>query len=273
MRNLLNFLARYNTLFLFLLLEGIAIYLVVTRNEYHNSRIIKGIRGITMAAEEKITNTKNYLRLKNINSGLAVENSALRNKLGKMTAKQSLIFFSLYDTAFHQQYEYTSAEIVDNSVNRQKNFFTLNKGKKQGVDVGMAVMSPDGVAGMIVGSSDNFSIVMSLLNLDFRLSSRIRSNGYFGSLAWDGRDYRFAVLNEIPQHVSISIGDTIETTNYSAVFPEGIIVGVISDYERSGSDFYRIKVALSTNFRRLNYVSVIKNIKKGEQQQLEKQYQ
>ena len=137
----------------------------------------------------------------------------------------------------------------------------------------MAVMSPDGVAGMVVGSSDNFSIVMSLLNLDFRLSSRIKTNGYFGSLAWDGRDYRFAVLNEIPQHVSVSIGDTIETTNYSAVFPEGVMVGVISDYERSGSDFYRIKVALATNFRRLNYVSVIKNVKKSEQQQLEKQYQ
>jgi len=273
MRNLLNFLARYNTLFLFLLLEGIAIYLVVTRNDYHNSRVIKGMRGITKTADEKITNTKNYLRLRNINSVLAVENSALRNKLGKMTAKQSLVFFSLYDSTFHQQYEYTSAEIVNNTVNRQKNFFTLNKGKKQGVDVGMAVMSPDGVAGMVVGSSDNFSIVMSLLNLDFRLSSRIKTNGYFGSLAWDGRDYRFAVLNEIPQHVSVSIGDTIETTNYSAVFPEGVMVGVISDYERSGSDFFRIKVALATNFRRLNYVSVIKNVKKSEQQQLEKQYQ
>ena len=273
MRNLLNFLARYNTLFLFLLLEGIAIYLVVTRNDYHNSRVIKGMRGITKTADEKITNTKNYLRLRNKNSVLAVENSALRNKLGKMTAKQSLVFFSLYDSTFHQQYEYTSAEIVNNTVNRQKNFFTLNKGKKQGVDVGMAVMSPDGVAGRVVGSSDNFSIVMSLLNLDFRLSSRIKTNGYFGSLAWDGRDYRFAVLNEIPQHVSVSIGDTIETTNYSAVFPEGVMVGVISDYERSGSDFYRIKVALATNFRRLNYVSVIKNVKKSEQQQLEKQYQ
>jgi rod shape-determining protein MreC len=111
-----------------------------------------------------------------------------------------------------------------------------------------------------------------LLNLDFRLSSRIKSNGYFGSLAWDGRDYRYAVLNEIPQHVIINIGDTVETTNYSAVFPQGIMVGVISDFEKSGSDFYRIKVSLSTNFRRMNYVSVIRNIKKEEQLQIERQY-
>ena len=94
MRNLLNFLARYNTLFLFILLEGIAIYLVVTRNNYHNSRVIKGMRGITRIADEKITNTRNYLQLRNINNGLALENSALRNRIGKMTAKQNLVFFS-----------------------------------------------------------------------------------------------------------------------------------------------------------------------------------
>jgi rod shape-determining protein MreC len=273
MRNLLNFLARYYTLFLFLLLEGIAIYLVVTRNSYHNSRMMVGMRGITRIADVKISNTRNYLRLRSINSDLAIENSALRNSIGKMAERQALLFTQVSDTLFHQQYEYTPASLVNNSVNRQKNFFTLSKGKKQGVDVGMAVISSDGVAGTIVGSSDNYSVAMSLLNLDFRLSSRIKSNGYFGSLTWDGRDYRYAVLNEIPQHVNIAIGDTVETTNYSAIFPEGIIVGVISDFERSGSDFYRIRVSLTTNFRRINFVSVIRNLKKSEQQKLEKQYQ
>ena len=86
----------------------------------------------------------------------------------------------------------------------------------------MAVTSVDGVAGVIVGCSENFSVAMSLLNLDFKLSARIKSNGYFGSLSWDGRDYRHAVLSEIPQHVTVSVGDTIETTGYSAIFPEGL---------------------------------------------------
>lgn len=272
MRNLLNFLARYNAFFLFILLEGIALYLVVTRNNYQNSRVIKGMRGMTVLAEEKITNTRNYLRLRYINTSLALENADLRNNISKMTSRQGLVFFSVSDTAYHQQYEYTSATLVNNSVNRQKNFFTLNKGMKQGVDAGMGVIGQGGAAGIIVCSSENFSVAMSLLNLDFRLSSRIKSNGYFGSLAWDGRDYRYAILNEIPQHVSIVIGDTIETTGYSAFFPEGVMVGVINDFERSGSDFYRIKVALSTNFRQLTHVSVIRNLKKEEQVQLEKRF-
>ncbi len=121
----------------------------------------------------------------------------------------------------------------------------------------MAVISSDGVAGVIVGCSENYSVAMSLLNLDFRLSARIKSNGYFGSLTWDGRDYRNAVLGEIPQHISISVGDTIETTGYSAIFPEGLAVGTISEFEKRGGDFYRIRVSILTDFKKLHFVDVI----------------
>ena len=117
--------------------------------------------------------------------------------------EESLDFSQLTDTIFRQQYQYTSAEVINNSVNRQKNFFTINKGTNQGITVDMAVTSGKDVAGVIVGCSENYSVAMSLLNLDFRLSARIKSNGYFGSLSWDGRNYRHAVLSEIPQHVSV----------------------------------------------------------------------
>ena len=95
-------------------------------------------------------------------------------------------------------------------------------------------------------------------------------NGYFGSLTWDGKDPRYAVLGEIPQHVSVNIGDTIETTGYSAIFPEGVLVGTVSDFEKMGGDFYKIKVLLATEFRKLQYVDIIGNLKKTEELQLEK---
>lgn len=269
MRNLLNFLARFNNLILFLLLEVIAVYLVATSNDYHNSRVVKGVRGVTVVAEKKITDSRNYFRLRRINSDLAKENAALRNNLERLVRGDSLQIYSVSDTMLKQQYEYITAEIVSNSVNKQKNFFTVDKGSSQGIKTDMAVISPDGVAGIIVGTSENYSVVMSLLNIDFRLSSRIKSSGYFGSLTWDGRDYRYALLNDIPQHVVVSEGDTIETTSYSAIFPGGIMVGVISEFERSGSDFYRIKVTLSTDFRKLSHVSIIRNIMREEQITLE----
>jgi len=92
-------------------------------------------------------------------------------------------------------------------------------------------------------------------------------------LSWDGTDHMHAVLSEIPQHVTINIGDTVETTGYSAVFPEGIMVGTISEFEKTGSDFYRITVLLKTDFRKLHYVNVIGNLQKSEQLELEKPYQ
>jgi len=111
---------------------------------------------------------------------------------------------------------------------------------------------------------------MSLLNLDFKLSVRLKTNGAFGSLSWDGRNYRYAILSEIPQHIIVNEGDTVETTGYSAIFPEGIMVGTVNDFEKTGGDFYKITILLKNEFRKLHYVDVIGNMKKTEETELEK---
>jgi len=273
MRNLLNFLAKYNNLIIFLILEGIALYLLSTGNNYHNTRIVKGIRGITQGIEQRMSNTRAYFHLAEINQALALENTSLKNSIERLVKEEDLHFFLITDTIYQQQYVYTSARVIDNSIYKQKNFFTLDKGTKQGLSAEMVVVSGDNAAGMIVGCSDNYSVVMSLLNIDFKLSARLKSNGYFGSLSWDGRDYSHAVLSEIPQHVTFGIGDTIETTGYSAVFPEGIMIGTISDFKKTGGDFYNIEVTLATDFKKLYYVNVIGNMKKTEQIELEKQFE
>ena len=270
MRNLLNFLIRFNNLIIFLILEGITFYLLATGNSYHNTRAVNVVRGLTLGIETKINNTRNYLNLREINESLSAENATLRNHIERLARMEKSVFFSVTDTIYKQQFNHTSAEVIENTVNRQKNFFTINKGKKQGITTDMSVTSGEGVAGVIVGCSDNYSVAMSLLNLDFRLSVRIKSNGYFGSLTWDGRSYRYALLGEIPQHISINVGDTIETTGYSAIFPEGLAIGTISDFEKRGGDFYRISVELMTDFKKLHYVDVIGNLEKTEKMELEK---
>jgi len=273
MRNLLNFLAKYNNLIIFLILEGIAFYFITTGNDYHNTRVVKGVRGITAGVEQKINNTRSYFRLRDINQELISENTRLKNIINRLSVEEDLLFVPVSDSVYGQHYHYYSARVIDNSVNRQKNFFTINKGKNHGLSVDMAVTSDEGVAGVIVGCSDNYSVVMSLLNLDFRLSARIRSSGYFGSLSWDGRDQTVAVLSEIPRHVLVSEGDTIETTGFSAVFPEGIMVGTVTGYEKPGGDFYTIRVAIKTDFRKLYHVNVIGNLMKTEQTELQNSFQ
>jgi rod shape-determining protein MreC len=273
MRSLLNFLIRYHNLILFLILEGIAFYYLATGNNYHRTRVLNGVNTLVLRAEDKINSTRTYLSLREINAMLAAENVELRNRIQKLTIKESQLFFSVTDTLYNQQYQYTFAKVLNNSLNRQNNFFTIDKGLKEGLHTDMAVTSQNSVAGIIVKCSENFSVAMSVLNLNFRLSSRIKRNGYFGSLNWDGRDPQYAVLNEIPQHVPVSLGDTIETTGYSALFPEGVLVGTISDYEKKGGDFYKITVLLATDFRKLQYVDIISNLKKTEQLHLEKPFQ
>jgi len=270
MRNLLNFLTRYNNLIVFLVLEGIALYIISTGNSYQNSRLLNAVKGVTRGIEQKIYNTSSYLSLREINERLAMQNVALKNRMEQMVRKENPVFFSVQDSVYKQEYQHTSGEVIDNSINRQKNFFTINKGELQGIKVDMAVISPDGVAGKIVGCSKDYSVAMSLLNIDFKLSARIKSNGYYGSLGWDGRDYRYAILSEIPQHVNVSIGDTIEATGFSAIFPEGILVGTVSDYVKVGGDFYKIRVSITTDFKKLHFVDVIGNMKKKEQLDLEK---
>lgn len=228
---------------------------------------------MTYGIEQRISNTRTYLNLREINNKLAEDNVALRNRIGRIIRNEDLKFSLITDTIYNQHYQYSSAKVINNSVNRQKNFFTINKGSIQGIKVDMAVNSTYGIAGIIVGCSDNFSVAMSVVNQDFKLSARIRSNGYFGSLNWDGRDYRKAILSEIPQHVTVNAGDTIETSGYSAIFPEGIMIGTISDFEKVGGDFLKIEVLLATDFKKLNYVDVIGNYKKEEQTDLEKLFQ
>jgi len=272
MRNLLNFLTRYNNLIVFLVLEGIALYVISTGNSYQNARLLNAVRGLTRGVEQKIYNTSSYLSLHEINERLSGENVALKNRMEQMIRKENPVFNTVQDSAYKQQYEHTSGEVINNSINKQKNFFTINKGEQQGIKVDMAVISSDGVAGVIVGCSKTYSVAMSLLNIDFKLSARIKSNGYYGSLGWDGRDYRYAILNEIPQHVNVSVGDTIEVTGFSAIFPEGVVIGTVSDYEKVGGDFYKIRVSIMTDFKKLHFVDIIGNMKKKEQLELEKLY-
>ena len=69
------------------------------------------------------------------------------------------------------------------------------------------------------------------------------------------------------------MGDTIETTGYSAIFPEGVMVGTVSDFEKIGGDFYKITILLITDFKKFHFVDIIGNMKKTEQLELEKLFQ
>lgn len=270
MRNLIVLIWRNNFFFLFLLLEVACVYLLVQNNNYQRAGFINSANEVAGTIYKANYNIREYLRLKDQNEELARKNTELLNQSESSYMKVPVGEAVVNDTIYRQQYVYNYAKVVNNSTNRQNNYFTLNKGYKQGIRPDMAVITSSGVAGVVKDVSDNYSSVMSILHRDMKISSKLKRDGSFGPLSWDGKDFRYAQLTDIPTHVRVKKGDTVVTSAYSATFPEGIMVGVVESFEQKpGDHFLTINVELSTDFKKLGYVYVVHNILKQEQDSLE----
>lgn len=270
MRNLIKLIIRYHFFLLFIAIEIIALTLVFGENDYQQAALINLGRDITGRLNQRITSWTEYLDLKSTNQNLAQENTSLKVALLKQELMRDETVV-IPDSLFERKYFYRPARVVSQSVNRQRNFLMLNAGSKDGVEPEMAVISSEGVVGIIKGVSENFSTVISLINIDIRISSRLKSNDYFGSLNWDGLDYRYAILSEIPHHAEVLLGDTVLTSGFSAIFPYGLPIGTVEDYEIKGANFFDIKVKLFTDFKKLSHVYVLGSLLKEERTELESQ--
>jgi len=253
---------------LFLLLETIAITFMVQDDSYQRSKLIGLNREITGYAYSKIVGAREYFSLKQVNRQLAEENLELRNRMGHYASKvDTTVVISEIRDPF--RYYFLPSRIVHNSVYKQYNYITLDKGKKDGVFKDMGVISEQGLVGIVLESSKNFATVIPILNRDFKLSVKIKSNNYAGILQWEGDSPFYAMLSEIPFHVNITKGDTILTSGFSSIFPEGIEVGRIESFVLEKGNFYDIQVKLSTDFQQLFHVNVIRNFRQEEQLKLE----
>ena len=270
MRNLLRLIIRYHFFFLFLLLEVLAIFMLVQRNNFHRARFINASRSVQGFFSENLGGMKEYLVLRQINAELYKENTLLRNRLDDLEKQREKSSILRSDSIPGRQFAYIPARVINNSTNKQFNFITLNKGRHHGIEPEMAVISPEGVVGVVYAVSGNYATVIPMINRNFRLSAKIRRNGYFGSLSWPGSDYHEAILEEIPFHVEILPGDTIVTSGFSAIFPEGIPVGTVQDFEALEGNFYTITVEIAVDYKKLSHVNVIRNLLREEQLELER---
>lgn len=268
MRKLLRIIQKYSDFLLFLLLETAAIIFIIQGSNYQHSKIIGLNRQISGYIYSKVDGVREYLSLKESNEKLVRENMALRNRIDRMERQlDSSIVRSDFREPYH--YQYVPSRVVRNSVFKQYNYMTLDKGKKKGVFKDMGVISDEGLVGIVLEASNNFATVIPIINRDFRLSVKLKSSNYAGILQWGGDSPRFAVLNEIPFHVDLLENDTIVTSGFSSIFPEGIMVGTIDSHSLDKGNFYEIRIRLSTDFQRLFHVNVIRNFKQEEQLNLE----
>lgn len=269
MRNLLVFIVRYHFLLLFLLLEIFSFTLIINSTYYQRSAMLNAGNRLTGRFYSSISNITDYLQLRETNEHLANENALLRQMKGLSFLKNDTNSFWINDTVYKQQYKYIVAKVVHNTVGKRNNYIMLDKGSRQGLQKDMAVITSNGIVGTVVNVSENYSWVMSMLNKHTRISGLITKNNQMGTVMWNGVDHLYGTLTDIPAHVKISKGDTIVTSGYSYIFPAGIIIGTISDFRvEQGDHFYIIPFRYSIDFNALQYVYVVKNLMKTEQETL-----
>lgn len=270
MRNLVLFFIKYNAFFVFILLEIVSFYLIVNNNEKQNQVFVSSANQVTGSFYARYDKITSYWNLGDVNAELASDNKRLMEQLPNAYFNDNVDTVEVADTQYLQQYEYIPAKVVNNSVNRYNNYLTLNRGKSHGVRSNTGVMTNNGIVGIVKKTSKNYAGVMSILHHNTRISAKLLSSDYFGSLVWKNNDARYMYLDAIPKHAEIEKGDTIVTSGFSTMFPEGRMIGTVSKAKViDGSNFYEIKVRLSCDMNNLSHVFVVNNLLKEEQDILE----
>jgi rod shape-determining protein MreC len=253
------------------LLELFCSWLIIENNQYQGAQYFNSSNSFVASVNGFSKNLNDYLFLREVNRVLAEENTALRKQLEQQIQLAQFPDSVSVDSAVVNRFDFVSAKVVNNSVDRFTNFLTINIGKSSGVEPGMAVISPVGAIGKVKMTSEHFSVVISLLNIDLMVSGRMKRTGYFGTVQWDAESSEYSKLEFIPRHVKPIVGDSIFTSGYSGVFPEGILIGTIAEVNlKQESPFYDLKVKLAQDFRKLSYVSVVKSNLLNELDSLEK---
>lgn len=263
MRNLLEFLAKYNHWFVFLILEVVSMVLLFQYNSYQGSAWFSSANAVTGKLYEWDANVETFFSLTKVNQELTQRNAYLEQEVQKLS--DSLVSVTKDSSIYHRDqfallrnYRLIPAKVVANSVDKPGNLMTIDKGSADGIHKDMGVISGTGVVGIVYLVAEHYAIVIPVLNTKSNISCMIQNRGYFGYLRWKGGVSDLAYLEEVPRHAHFKLGDYVVTSGYTAVFPPGVRVGRILHVFNSADGLsYRVQLRLSTDFARLRDVCVI----------------
>lgn len=275
MNNLLNFLIKHSPWLVFVLYVVLSCIMLFQTNPYQQSVYLTSANALTASVYEAFSNITGYFNLRDINEDLQLRNAQLEMEVTGLRNQVNDYRMRLDDTTKLQpalrQFSFVIAHVISNSIAQPYNYITINRGSRDGIRPEQGVVDQNGVVGIVNTVGPHSARIISLLNPNMKLSVKMKDSQYFGSLSWDGRDPSTALLEELPRHGRYNPGDTVVTSGYSAVFPEGIIVGRVVKRETDMSgNFVTLRVRLSTDFSRLSTVRAITNTIKNELKYIEK---
>ena len=267
MRNLIEFIKKYNHWFVFVLLEVVSFVLLFKFNSYQGSVWFSSANAVAGKVYELDAAVKNYFSLTKINQQLNVRNLYLEQTVRKLseqvdelTGQKDPSWLARTQEQVLKECKLIPAKVITNSLDKRDNFITIDKGRADGVRKDMGVACGNGVVGVVYMVSEHYAVVIPLLNSKSNLSVTIRERGYYGYLHWTGGRADLAYVDDIPRHAHFRLGDLVETSGYSSIFPPGIIVGqILHVYNSADGLSYRVQVRLTTDFGNLRDVCVIDN--------------
>lgn len=283
MRNLFTFLFRYRGVLVFGLLEVLSLTLLVRNSSYHGAAFFNSSNAYVGQVLDLRTRIYGYFRLVQVNQELVAENAALRQQLyppdtaNRVAAvlpvsadsatqarlllsgrPDSLLLGFRQIPARDSGYPLFPARVINNSLRNVDNYLTLNVGTLDGVKPGMGVLAAAGVVGRVKVTSEHYATVTSVLHSKTSISAKIQRDGTFGSIRWLGDDPTHALLDYIPRQNKLVRGDTVVTSGYNAIFPEGIRIGTIDSFvKEADKNFWTVRVRLAVDFTKLTYVYVV----------------
>ena len=271
MEQLWRFLGRFHLLFLFIVLQLVALFWSRSRTDIGQKNMLNTSNQITGGVLDARNSVTEYFQLKKINKQLLEENAALQ-KNRSLNGGLPEITLSDQDSVWASNYDIITAKVISNGTVESFNTVTLNKGTKQGIEVGSGILGPKGLVGKVTKTGKNYSIGMPLINVRSRVNVQHKKSGYNGNLVWNTGNAQTASVQNLPRHLKIAVGDTLVTNAYSKVFPENVDVAKVKeiDYDFTGT-FYDIRVELLTEFGSLNYVYITQRKDLNEIQTLEEE--
>ena len=263
MRNLLEFLAKYNHWFVFLILEVVSMVLLFQYNSYQGSAWFSSANAVTGKLYEWDANVETFFSLTKVNQELTQRNAYLEQEVQKLS--DSLVSVTKDSSIYHRDqfallrnYRLIPAKVVANSIDKPGNLMTIDKGSADGIHKDMGVISGTGVVGIVYLVAEHYAIVIPVLNTKSNISCMIQNRGYFGYLRWKGGVSDLAYLEEVPRHAHFKLGDYVVTSGYSAVFPPAVrVCRILHVFNSADGLSYRVQLRLSTDFARLRDVCVI----------------
>ncbi len=270
MQQIVNFILKYKYFLFFLFLEIIAISFTIQNHSYHNSKFSNSANFFTGGIHKRVNRFKEYGTLRDNNKLLLEENANLKNILSQELKNATTAVIDVVDTTkFFQKFAYSAAKVIDNQYQRKYNYLTIDKGTNHGIKSEMGVVNSQGVIGITKNVSNKYTTVLSILNENSKINVKLTNSYHFGTLEWNGKNYRILQLVDLPIQANIKLGDTLITGGKSVIFPEGIPVGTINDFKVKNNNYSYIDVQLFNDMSAIGPVTIVVSLDKKEIEDLQ----